>query len=207
MNKGALRKIFNKISSHAPAADVDGCRPSRRIQGLLNNYAEGHRYRAIMCYIQKGLGFHEETVAKIIEQIIKFQNPSYSGRSFHFCFFSFGWNNHTLRHAGKSILIKHTPIGSTKYRDLAKKLCELAGSDGPSTSPLISELFPDTDVYSRISRVTSEDLPVFFCSNRDVKISATLSSTYKAIRRKALWIFLDDEEPQWEFGKFTPEFQ
>ena len=80
----------------------------------------------------------------------------------------------------------------------------LAGSELSGTS-IIPALFPPTSLYSKKSNVRGHDLLVFICKDRSVQLSELSTTAYNRVRRRSLWIFINNDKPEWEFGTFKPE--
>lgn len=124
--------------------------------------------------------------------------------NYHFCLFSFGWEDRKLHHNERSLQVYS--IANTD--SISNLLCKLAGKGKVESSPVVPALFPFADPYGTIMKVTPEDLLVFFCQDRSVKFAASLEKIYtRNIQRHSVWIFVGGDTPEVEFGRFKPDFE
>ena len=161
-------------------------------------------HRAVLCYIQKGLGEHQETIKAILNEVARFQwRDHYSG--YPFCLFSFGWEDQELRHHDKAIRFP----GRASHIKLANQLCDLTGTESVDSSDYIPQLFPPSNPYSAIRSVRNQDLALFFCKNRSVTMNPDLEKTYtQCLQKRAVWVFLENGSVEIELGEsFVPEFK
>jgi len=187
-----LRKNF-------PTIEADGIRQSRRVSGQYSYVVEKTAYDSIIWYIQKGLGKENENIEAVIKIILDLQ-ASARLTNYYLHLFSFGWDDNKLHHRKSAISI----IARVSSAMIINELCKLAGSD-LSEKPIIPALFPPTSLYSKKRNVRAHDLLVFICKDRSVKLSALSTAAYNRARRRSLWIFINNDKPEWEFGTFKPE--
>ena len=203
-DRNPLSDLSWYIRNQAPNIEARGqMRQSRRIEGQFSYSSELKAYRAIMCYIEQGLADQKIKIIPIINAIVQFQRQQ--GRTdYHFCLFSFHSNDTQLKHHGHSYEI----VCNANSNNLAHLLCELSGDKPAGQAPVIHQLFPVPALYSRIRRVTQEDLLLFICRNRSVKFDARLKELYTSkIQRHSIWIFIEEGQLSIEMGKIIPEFQ
>ena len=199
MDKSWLKGLRNKLRANAPTNMADGIRQSRRVSGLYSYEAEIKAYASIICYIQKGLGKENEIIGEAIKIILSFQSSS-KLKNYYLHPFSFGWDDNKLHHKKSAISI----IFRGNITNIINELCKLAGSNFSETSTIPS-LFPPTSLYSKKSKATVNDLLVFVCKDRSVQLSGVSTAAYNRVRRSSLWIFMNNDNPEWEFGTFKPE--
>jgi len=199
MDKVWLKGLRNKLRAKAPTNVADGIRQSRRVSGRYSYEAEINAYASIICYIQKGLGKENEIIGEAIKIILGFQGSS-GLKNYYLHPFSFGWDDNKLHHKKSAISI----IFRGNITNIINELCKLAGSDLSSTL-IIPALFPPTSLYSKKSKASAHDLLVFICKDRSVKLSELCTATYNRVRHRSLWIFMNNDKPEWEFGTFKPE--
>ena len=199
MDKSWLKGLRNKLRANAPTNMADGIRQSRRVSGLYSYEAEIKAYASIICYIQKGLGKENEIIGEAIKIILDIQGSS-KLKNYYLHPFSFGWDDNKLHHKKSAISI----ISRGNSTNITNELCKLAGSDSSDTST-IPALFPPTSLYSKKSKATVNDLLVFVCKDRSVQLSGVSTAAYNRVRRSSLWIFMNNDNPEWEFGTFKPE--
>jgi len=199
MDKAWLKGLKNKLRVKAPIIETDGIRQSRRVPGQYSCVKEIRAYGSIICYIQKGLGKENEIIGAVIKIILDIQGSSRL-TNYYLHPFSFGWDDNKLHHRKSAIQI----ISRANNTMIINELCKLAGSDICSTS-IIPALFPSTSLYSKKRNVKAHDLLVFICKDRSVQLSELSTAAYSRVRRRSLWIFINTDKPEWEFGTFKPE--
>ena len=199
MDKAWLKGLKNKLRVKAPIIETDGIRQSRRVPGQYSCVKEIRAYGSIICYIQKGLGKENEIIGAVIKIILDIQGSSRL-TNYYLHPFSFGWDDNKLHHRKSAISI----IARVSSAFITNKLCKLAGSELSGTS-IIPALFPPTSLYSKKSNVRGHDLLVFICKDRSVQLSELSTAAYNRGRRRSLWIFINNDKPEWEFGTFKPE--
>jgi hypothetical protein len=199
MDKVWLKGLRNKLRVKAPTIEADGIRQSRRVPGQCSYEAEIKAYASIICYIQKGLGKENQIIEEVIKIILSVQSSS--GHKYYFMHpFSFGWDDNKLHHKKSAISI----ISRGNSTNIINELCRLAGSDFSGTS-IIPSLFPPTSLYSKKTKATVHDLLVYICKNRSVQLSELSTVAYNRVRCRSLWLFINNDKPEWEFGTFKPE--
>ena len=181
--------------------DEDSMGPSRKILGQFTKRETQIRaYRAICCYMQRGLGTHVDVVGRLVYAITSFQWSQGQRNPYFFHLFSFGWEDNVLHHYPRA----HELCGMHQ-KSVAVSLCRLAGVDNANNVPFVPTLFPTAvNIYNVHANVGREDLRVFFCTDRSVKLSAAAKRSYS--QRNTVWIFLTDDSLDFEVGKFMPEF-
>ena len=199
MDKNWLKGLKHKLRAKAPTNVADGVRQSRRVPGQCSYESEIRAYASVICYIQKGLGEENEIIEEAIKIILAIQGSSRL-KNYYLHLFSFGWNDNKLHHKKSAISI----ISRRNSTNITNELCKLAGSDSSGTST-IPALFPPTSLYSKKSKATVNDLLVFVCKDRSVQLSGVSTDAYNRVRRRSLWIFINNDNPEWEFGTFKPE--
>ena len=199
MDEAWLKGLRNKLRVKAPTIEADGIRQSRRVSGQYSYVVEKRAYDSIICYIQKGLCKENEIIEAVIKIILDIQASSRL-TNYHLHLFSFGWDDNKLHHRKSAISI----IARVSSAFITNKLCKLAGSELSGTS-IIPALFPPTSLYSKQRNVRAHDLLVFICKDRSVQLSKLSTATYSRVRRRSLWIFINNDKPEWEFGTFKPE--
>jgi len=199
-DKKTLFRIGKKLKSKAAYLKKEGYySQSRRCPGAFAySEVDTSGYKNVMFYIQKGFGVYDNVVLGVTKKIIELQYDM--GIGYFFCMFSFGWEDEPLKHTGSGIYLSRK--GNTKL--ISKKMCDLASIDAPEHDSIITSLFPQAALYSRLSKVKHEDLLVFFCKNRSVFMNKKIASSYKYLKRRSLWVFFDGDTLEWEFG-FKPE--
>ena len=199
MNKDWLKGLKHKLRAKAPTNVADGVRQSRRVLGQCSYESEIKAYASVICYIQKGLGEENEIIEEVLKIILDIQGSSRL-KTYYLHPFSFGWDDNKLHHKKSAISI----ISRRNSTNITTELCKIAGSDSSGTSTIPS-LFPPTSLYSKKSKATVNDLLVFVCKDRSVQLSGVSTAAYNRVRRSSLWIFMNNDNPEWEFGTFKPE--
>lgn len=199
MDKGWLKGLKHKLRAKAPAKETDGIRQSRRVSGLCSYESEIKAYSSIIFYIQKGLGEENVNTEAVIKKILDTQGSS-RRINYYLHLFSFGWDDNKLHHKKSAISITSRANSNMIINDLYK----LAGPDHSGAS-IIPSLFPPTSLYSKKHNVKTNDLLVFICRDKSVQLSELSTAAYNRVRRRSLWIFMNNENPEWEFGIFKPE--
>ena len=199
MDKGWLKGLKNKLRAKAPTNVGDGVRQSRRVPGQCSYESEIKAYSSVICYIQKGLGEEDEIIGEAVKIILDIQGSSRL-KNYYLHPFSFGWDDNKLHHKKSAISI----ISRGNSTNITNELCKIAGSDSSGTST-IPALFPPTSLYSKKNKATVHDLLVFICRDRSVMLSELSTAAYNRARRCSLWIFTNNDKPEWEFGTFKPE--
>jgi len=199
MDKGWLKGLKNKLRAKAPTNVGDGVCQSRRVPGQCSYETEIKAYSSVICYIQKGLGEENEIIGEAIKIILDIKGSSRL-KNYYLHPFSFGWDDNKLHHKKSPISI----ISRGNSTKIINELCKLANSD-PSGTSIIPSLFPPTSLYSKKHNVKTNDLLVFICKDRSVKLSGVSTAAYNRVQRSSLWIFINNDKPEWEFGTFKPE--
>ena len=199
MDKGWLKGLKHKLRAKAPTNVADGVRQSRRVSGQCSHEAEIKAYSSIIFYIQKGLGDKNVNTETVIKKILDAQGSS-RRINYYIHLFSFGWDENKLHHKKTAISITSRANSDMIINDLYK----LADSD-PSGTSIIPSLFPPTSLYSKKHNVKTNDLLVFICRDRSVQLSELSTAAYNRVSRRSLWIFMNNDNPEWEFGTFKPE--
>ena len=199
MDKDWLKGLKHKLRAKAPTNAADGVRQSRRVSGQCSYESEIKAYSSIIFYIQKGLGKENVNTEAVIKKILDAQGSS-RRINYYLHLFSFGWDDNKLRHKKSAISIISRANSDMIINDLYK----LAGPD-PSGTSIIPLLFPPTSLYSKKHNVKTNDLLVFICRDRSVQLSELSTAAYNRVRRRSLWIFMNNDKPEWEFGTFKPE--
>ncbi|MAF20284.1 MAG: hypothetical protein CMI55_01240 [Parcubacteria group bacterium] len=199
MDEAWLKGLRNKLRVKAPTIEADGIRQSRRVSGQYSYVVEKNAYHSVICYVQKGLGKENEIIETVIKIILGIQ-ASARLTNYYLHPFSFGWDDNKLHHRKSAISI----IARVSSAMIINELCKLAGSELSGTS-IIPALFPPTSLYSKKSNVRGHDLLVFICKDRSVQLSELSTAAYNRVRRRSLWIFINNDKPEWEFGTFKPE--
>jgi hypothetical protein len=199
-NKYAL---FRYLKRYAPTLDGTGLRASRRLEGYLSSDSEINAYRAVMYYIEKGLGEHQKVIQQVIEEVAKVQNRDrYTG--YANCLFSFGWTGEDLKHEGKA---KHFSRKANSIK-LSQKLCLLAGTDPPEEPILVRRLFPPANPYASLRKVTSKDLLLFFY-RKPLVFHKNLERIFlNQLHKRIIWVCIEESQVSIKLGKaFMPEFK
>jgi hypothetical protein len=151
--------------------------------------------------MQKGLGTHIDVVRRLANAITSFQCGQSRGFYF-FHLFSFGWEDNVLHHYPRA-----AHLDGIHEKGLAMSLCQLAGTSTVNSVPVVPSLFPSAvDIYNVDANVGREDLFVFLCTDRSVKLSVAAKRAYsREIQRNSVWIFLADDSLDFEISKFVPE--
>jgi hypothetical protein len=187
-----LKPFAQYLMKRAPILQTDGYGQSRKINDWGWPYApqEIRCYGKIHYYVERGLGSHKIPIAQVLATIHDFQK--YHERGPYTAYFNtFGFTADTLRRRTKE-LYPHT-----KMTDLAVGVCGLSGTIGPEIPCVV-----------RVLRTPeSEDLQVFLCKDRSVKLHINLAQRYRQARERTVWFFLGEDAPQWDSGvHFKPDF-
>ena len=137
-----LAKALKVLDRATPLLDDDDCeswRQSRRVPGMLTTGGDRRGYRNVHCFIEKGLGNHIDTVALVLQYVIRYQRK----------------NGHSESRLGLACFggiandLSHNPMISrvgfiSETLSIAKKLCALAGPDPIPTDSiaLLKRLYP-----------------------------------------------------------------
>jgi len=203
LTKEVRYKLTRHFKKQAPLRPGSGQRVSRRYPDQFSHDAEEQSFRAVMIYIQKGLGEHKLLFNELIKRIMYFQQDQ-SASEYPICLFSFGWKADELQHLGKAIWIK-TKMEPVRITD---QLCELSGIDNSDVYPVIPQVFPKTDPFIRIRTLTKDDLSVFICRNQEIQMSSSIKGIYsKALIKRSIWLFVQEDKFDIHFGTFIPAFE
>jgi len=203
MDENQRREIFRYLKRSSPVISRRGEGASRRIEGEWSTNAEEdvHGYKAVVVYIQQGLGQHTELINRVLSAVASFQHDN--RLQYLVCLFSFGWEDGKLHHAGQA----HQARWNSLTDGWAEELATLAGTDVPMADPVVTQLFPLVwPSLGAKGRVSREDLLIFFCDQRTVKFSESVATDYHhAFQKNTLWFFLGEEPLGIEYGTFVPK--
>lgn len=196
-----VTKLRGYLKRNAPSIDRPEERMSRRIEGVAEmGTGDARGYRAVIAYIQSGLGDQEELARQVLSTVAKVQNDYHL--KYPVCLFSFGWDDSQLHHAGEA----RQGVYRSNTNDWVRELCDLAGNTSSQSPAVVPCLFPNARMYSRKTHVEKDDLLLFFCRDRDVRLHEQASKEYnQRIMRNAIWLFCGPDEVEVQSGHFSPE--
>ena len=169
---------------------------SRRLEDEVTQVETDTRgFASVLCYIQRGLGDEVDAIREVLQLVLRIQAP---GRHrYPICHFAFGTGDADLPHDRGT---RHTANAKIE----AELLCALAGPGPAAPAPLLVDLWSKTAPFLPARRVGPQDLMVFFCRDRGVRLNQAAQRTYSRFKRHALWIFIDGGRVEWELGSFAP---
>jgi hypothetical protein len=184
-----LHGFTQYLNRWAPMLRLSGQETSRRVNnpGWRDGAKWARRYAALHYFIQTGLGAELIPVEQTLQLIHRFETDPRKGR--------YTSRLYTMNATG--VRPRLGPQVRENMSSTAPTLCEFAGSDAEAAPPLVSTMWSPG----------SDDLRVFFCRDRSVRMNRELAGSYARLKKRHVWIFLNGEEPSWEPGiTFTPEF-
>ena len=194
------RQLQSYLMRHRPDISMSDLRESHRIEGeVVDDDRDVRGYRSVVAFIERGLGNADQTVGRVLHRIASVQDRYHLAYSVHL--FSYGWDDGKLHHTGGNRL-GGCNIDAGKW---AQVLCSLAGTEEASAPASIPSLFPLSDPYGSKHDVEKDDLLVFFCRNRDVRMSrSALQRLSRHPAKHAIWFFCDGDSVDMALGGFVP---
>jgi hypothetical protein len=189
------------LRSTAPVISRPEERESRRLEGSIEmGSSDARGYTGIMVYLQKGLGNSDKLLQQIFRCAERFQKRF--RLKYDLGLFSFGWDEKKIKHSGSI-------HNCTYYSDIISLIGELYGLAGTDESPspvIIPELFPLADPYGRRSDIDRNDLLIFICQNRDIRVTESVyDQLHKRNFRHVIWFFVENSTVEIETSRYYPE--
>lgn len=186
MEKQFINTVLGQVRKRMKSFEVPGCRQSRRIEGMFNRDDEMYGFKNLCIYIDTALADRVNDISEILGQIDSYIYGQEHYNHTRWLMF-FGCNPDRLVASRPSKV--YQAIRASAWRVIIASSIAENPSTGISLIPRLHNLgssntrFPDRN-----------DLALFFCNNRDVCIPEEQQKNFTAIRQRALWFFLDDDE-------------
>ena len=162
-------------------------------------------YDGVVLFIQKGLKNYYNLIQSTVNVIIKTQSGS--NKPYLFVPVSFGWDDSL--HNEKI----HYKLGYMydylKDEKIAEKIAHLSGDEECKNPAVITELLPKTKMknfYRGKTSINYNDLIVIIGKKGEVFFSQEIRSKVNRLRKRILFVEIDDDDINWIFSKYKPCF-
>ena len=170
-------------------------RESYRIEGEISYGDRDVRgYRSVTAFIQRGLGSQTEVVRQVLGIATRVQNAN--NLPFLVVLFSFGWDDGILHGNGRS----RTVGPNMPCNGWATELCELASAENSLVPQKTPSLFQPASPTGAPLKAIKEDLLIFFCKDRSVRLTDEAMARYVKPLKHAVWIYCEDDKIEMAFG-------
>jgi hypothetical protein len=195
--------LYSKISQAAPTITISE-NDGRRGGYYGDSDEETRGYRAVLVYIQQGLGSQHDLVRSVVRLILKAQRDA--GIKWALVPLSFGREDDKLHHEGKYFDLGPS-AGSAADSVITDTILRISGTDPSSMPAVIPELYPKADMrslYGGKTRVDETDLLAVIGIKDQVWFAEQLrdSITYR-MQKHILLVELEDKVAHWRFGDHT----
>jgi len=195
LNNEQTRNLRKYLLRERPSMARQDERESSRIEG---ETGDGDRdvlgYRAVAAFIQRGLGSQIELVRQVLDIAAKVQNDN--NLNFQIPLFSFGWDDGFLHGKGRA----RNGGPNIPCDGWVKELCDLASTDTGPAPQKIPSFFPPAKQTGAPLKVKEEDLLIFFCKDRSVRLTDEAMARYVKPLKHAVWIYCEDDKIEMAFG-------
>ena len=197
MDRQFINSVLGQVRKRMKSFDVPGCRQSRRIEGLFNRDDEMHGFKNICIYVDIALADRVNDISEILGQIDSFIYGQEHYNHTRWLMF-FGCNPDKLV----------APRPSKVYQSIRASAWRVIIASSVAENPTIGiSLIPrlHNPGASNTRFPGRYDLALFFCRSRDIGIPEEQQKNFTAIRQRALWFFLgDDDRLEMDAKGFVP---
>jgi hypothetical protein len=198
--------LYSKTGQAAPTITIS--EDDGRRGGYYGDSDEETRgYRAVLVYIQKGLGSQHDLVRSVVRLILKAQRDA--GIKWALVPLSFGWEDGRLHHEKKYFDLGPSS-GSIADSNITETILRISGTDPSSMPAVIPELYPRADIrslYGGKTRVDEEDLLVVIGIKDEVCFAEQLRNRItNPIRKHILFVEISESQANWIFDSYHPTF-
>ena len=151
-------------------------------------------YRAVAAFIQRGLGDQMEIVRQVLDIAAKVQNDN--NLNFPVALFSFGWDDGILHGKGRA----RSGGPNIPCNGWATELCDMASAETSPVPQKTPSLFPPAKQTGAPLKVKEEDLLIFFCKDRSMRLTDEAMARYDKPLKHAVWIYCEDDKLEMAFG-------
>jgi len=195
LNNEQTKKLRYYLMQKRPSIARQDERESSRIEGETGH---GDRdvqgYRAVAAFIQRGLGDQMEIVRQVLDIAAKVQNDN--NLNFPVVLFSFGWDDGILHGKGRP----RSGGPNIPCNGWATELCDMASAETSPVPQKTPSLFPPAKQTGAPLKVTGEDLLIFFCKDRSVRLTDEAMARYAKPLKHAVWIYCGDDRAEMALG-------
>jgi len=195
LNSEQTKKLSVYLKRKRPCMTQQDERESLRIEGETGDGDwDAAGYRSVVAFIQRGLGSQTEVVRQVLGIAAKVQNDS--NLNFSILLFSFGWDDGILHGTGRS----RSGGPNTPCDGWIKELGDLASAETAPVTQNIPSLFPPAKQAGVPLKVRGEDLLIFFCKDRGVRLTDEAMARYAKPLKHAVWIYCEDDRVEMALG-------
>lgn len=151
-------------------------------------------YRSVVAVIQRGLGDQADVVRQVLGIAAKVQNDN--NLDYPVLLFSFGWDDGVLHGTGRN----RSGGPNIRCDGWVKELCDLASADIGAMQPKIPSLFPPAAQEGASLPLRGEDLLIFFCGDRSMRLTEEARSRYAKPLKHAVWIYCEGKQVDMGLG-------
>ncbi len=188
-------KLSVFLKRHMPCRERTGLRESSRIEGeTVEGDMDVPGYRTVTAFIQRGLGDQAEVIQHVLSIVSRVQNDS--NFEYPVWLYAFGWDDGLLH--GKS---RHRRGGpGIRCLGWVEEICELASTDTGPSSPMTPALFPPAVQEGVPLKLRADDLLIFFCKDRRMRLTEEARSRYAKPLQHAVWFYCEGDEADMTLG-------
>ena len=196
--------VKREILRKAPI--VTSSENSGRRFGDFSEYDSDSRgYNNILFYIQKGLSSYSELIEGILKPILQMQSEA--AIKYRLIPFTFGIDDEPF-YKGRCFNINYQP----SINKIVNVLLELTGDIQSQNPAIIPRLFPKSTTANKISDGKTgikekEDLLIVIGKKGEVFFDESIREETEKFRKKILSVEINNENVEWHFYNFKPEYK
>ncbi|BCG47939.1 hypothetical protein GEOBRER4_n2792 [Citrifermentans bremense] len=183
MDNKFLKAVSAQVRKQMKTFDIDGCRPSRKIEGFLGD-DEIRGFKAVCIYVHVALHDRIEEISTILSTIDAFVFRQAHYNHLRYLMF-FGADTASLVAPGPSNV--HQAIAQKKWEGSLGLQLKPEYADAQAFIPCLHNGLPYTRFPDR------HDLALFFCKGKDVVTTEEQQKRFGSIRRQSLWFFFGED--------------
>lgn len=199
------RILMNKIRDKAPS--VDSTEGAGRRFGYYEDYDEaGRGYSSILFYVQLGLAEYKDLIHEIAKLIIYVQS-GYS-RRYTIIPAAFGKGRDFV--SDKKYFDMAYSTSYLAHEKIAGTIAKLSGGEASDVPAVIPAFFQKTDarsLYYGKTQFERNDLMIILGKKGEVFFDAKLENSFRSdMKKRVLFVEIDDENVKWIFRDFEPAY-